>query len=130
MSLLSFTKKLSRKGDGEQRAAAETAKPDARPKTASVTALHPIGLALAPILTEKSVALQEQGVATIRVPQSATKHQVALAIAQRYGVKPRRVRMVRMLPRTRRRGTTSGRTAAWKKAYVTVDDVQKIVTGP
>lgn len=74
--------------------------------------------------------MQEQGVVTFRVAPHASKHQVMLAVMQRYGVQVRRVRMVRVLPRLRRRGATSGHTAAWKKAYVQVDDVHKIVTGP
>jgi large subunit ribosomal protein L23 len=87
-------------------------------------------LDLFPIVSEKGVLLQEQGVVSFRVPQSASKRQVVLAIKERYKVEPLSIRMLYGRPKRRRRGRTIGKTTAWKKAYVKVDNVQSITAGP
>jgi ribosomal protein L23 len=69
-------------------------------------------------------------VVTFRVPRTATKQQVARAVGLRYGAVARDVRLVPGRPKRRRRGMTVGATPAWKKAYVVVDDVQAITSGP
>ncbi|PIT97946.1 MAG: 50S ribosomal protein L23 [Candidatus Andersenbacteria bacterium CG10_big_fil_rev_8_21_14_0_10_54_11] len=133
MSLLSLAKKIAR-ADTEPQSQPPATSAEREPAEAAAdraaAVLHPLTVMLEPLLSEKSSALQEQGVATFRVPHNVGKHQVALAVAQRYGVRVRRVHLIRMLPKMRRRGNTLGRTAEWKKAYVSVDNVQQIITGP
>src|SRR3989344_6880487 len=127
MSLLSLARKLThtekelRKAKPDAASAATKAAPESREQ-----APQRVWLEIYPITTEKSVRLQEQGVVTFRVPERATKGQVAEAVQQRYGTVPRRVRIVLGRSKRRRRGATIGQTAGWKKAYVVVDDVQAI----
>lgn len=128
MSLLSFTRGLRAKA---RRAQVAREKPAAgQERVTAPAAEHAAGFFLQPLLTEKSVREHEQGTAVFRVPSFVSKQQVARAVRQRYAVTVRRVRTVRMLPRQRRRGSTYGWTAAWKKAYVEVDDIHKVAGGP
>jgi len=134
MSILSFTKKIqgSRQGKGadkktEKKAPAKKKGASSKIKVKSVRSLK---IGLAPIVTEKSVLLQEGNVMAFRVNQKATKGQVAEAVASLYGVKARKVRLMTVNPKRRRRGNVYGRTKSWKKAYVQVDDVQSLNVGP
>lgn len=134
MSFLTFTKKLKRKSDSTK-----PAKPVAKAKVDTaekedklVPATYTGGrvLDLQPVVSEKSVSLQEHNVATFRAPSWASRGQIALAVETRYKTPVLKVRVVKMHAKRRRRGATSGWTAGWKKAYVTVKDVQSLVTGP
>ncbi len=132
MSILTFAKKyISR---DKQPAARPSGRPEkkAMPSKASVASvsLDPSNIDLLPRVTEKSVALQERGYATFRVASRANKHQIAQAVEMKYGVKVLGVRTVPVSARLRQRGNTIGKTSAWKKAYVKVNDVQKISVGP
>ena len=138
MSLLSLTKRLRGRSDKAQDVPAKSkAAVKPKPKEAQGVDSAPRSngsagalLALYPVMSEKSVRLQEDNIVTFRVSHTATKGQVARAIEQRYKVKPRKIRMVYGRPKNRRRGQTIGRTAAWKKAYVKVDDVQSLIASP
>ena len=136
MSLLSSTKKLWRRKKAESESKQVAGKKDkieeAEVKQDTAKPLERVAwsLDLYPLVTEKSVRLQEYSIVTFRVPHTATKRQVAQAIRERYKVEPRGIRMLYGRRKLRRRGRTFGRTAAWKKAYVKVDDVQAISTGP
>lgn len=74
----------------------------------------------APWFSEKALLATEKGVYAFRVPNTATKAQIAGAIEEIYKVKPRMVRIVnlpgkRKMMRTRR---GIGVRAARRKAYV------------
>lgn len=134
MSLLSFVNKKLRgtagrpvtrkKKEKTRPAVARKAEPSIKP--AGKLAL---GIGLQLLLTEKGVRLQEQNVVTFRVVAGASKSQIARAIEERYGTRPRHIRTVPVLARRRRRGNTAGKTAAWKKAYARVDDVHSFNAG-
>ena len=81
-----------------------------------------------PVLTEKTLQLQTQGVWTFFVHKSANKHQIADAVKEYLGVTPVRGRVIRVKPkakmiwRHRRKVTLS----AYKKALVTLKSGEKI----
>ena len=141
MSILSFAKKLTRSdaaaparppvgGKAKQaKRAADTPKKEKAEKASTAPALASV-IDLAPVLTEKSVRLQEQNVVTFRVPHTATKEDIAQAVAVRFGVAAKEIRVIRARGKHRRRGATFGQTAQWKKAYVKVDDAAAITSTP
>ncbi|MEX1997225.1 MAG: 50S ribosomal protein L23 [Candidatus Andersenbacteria bacterium] len=124
MSLLSFTKKIARRGSQDSRrpTSKKVAKPTpGRAKADTLQRATSSGrLGLVPLVTEKSVAQQANSVVTFRVRPQATKGQVAVAIAERYGVVPVYLRTMQMHSKRRRRGASQGRTNAWKKVYATL----------
>jgi len=122
---MSLTKKLIGRDD--------KAKPARQEKVGAKASGAGLGVAqvdLRNILTEKSVSLSEAGVAVFRVPADVNKYQIAQAVFDKYGAAVLDVRTVRMRPKRRRRGHTTGQTANWKKAYVKVEDPSKIGIAP
>ena len=81
---------------------------------------------LAPVLTEKSTRLSEEGRHySFRVAKDANKLEIRRAIEERYpdvDVKEVRTMVVRGKRRRQftKRGLVQGRQAAWKKAVVTL----------
>src|SRR6202171_2207667 len=73
-----------------------------------------------PVVSEKSYVLAEAGKYTFRVHDKAHKTQIRQAIEQLFDVKVIGVRTASVKSKPKRRGQTSGRTRAWKKAYVQV----------
>ena len=141
MSILKFAKKYSKRNVLDKKAKTDkvadksknvTATKKKKGKTTSRKVLkgQAINLDLQPLVTEKGVLLQEQGFVLFRVPTKTTKGQVRQAVKARYKVNPISIRSLRVAPKKRRRGATTGKTTGWKKMYVKVEDVQKIVTGP
>jgi large subunit ribosomal protein L23 len=124
MSILSFAKKKKK----EKKPAVDAPKKQTAEQVAVPAAVGVIDLV--PVLTEKSVRLQEQNVVTFRVPHAATKEDITRAVAARFGVQPKEIRVIRGRGKHRRRGATFGQTAQWKKAYVKVDDVAALTSTP
>ena len=85
---------------------------------------------LTPLVSEKGVDRQVLNQVVFRVTRTATKGQVAQAVQEEYGVRPLKVRTIRMHPKRRRRGRSEGFTAQWKKAYVTVQDLKPFNVTP
>lgn len=80
-----------------------------------------------PLLTEKSVKLARQNKYTFRVHPSATKIDIRTAVEKGFGVKVLDVNTLRVRGKQRRMGRFKpGRTAAWKKAIVTLRAGDKI----
>jgi large subunit ribosomal protein L23 len=76
---------------------------------------------LAPHLSEKSMAAKaEQNVYVFKVRTDANKIEIKQAIESHFGVDVTAVRTSKVKPQRRRLGRYIGKTAAWKKAYVTV----------
>jgi len=76
---------------------------------------------VAPHLSEKSMAEKErENVHVFRVRPDANKIEIKAAVEKHFGVTVDNVRTVNVKPRQRRVGRHIGKTAAWKKAYVTV----------
>ena len=71
-----------------------------------------------PIVSEKSYALLTANKYTFRVHDRAHKTQVRQAIEEIFGVRVLDVRTMTVRPKPKRRGYTSGKTRAWKKAIV------------
>lgn len=80
-----------------------------------------------PRITEKSVYLQnDHGKYTFEVHPSATKTQVKEAVQALFDVTVTAVRTFNCDGKARRTRMGVGRTAAWKKAIVTLADGQQI----
>lgn len=133
MSLLSFAKKISQRGEKQTGASAKKTAGAAvatRKKAAeanekkvvapAVRSLRAARIGLTPVISEKSMAAQVSGTVVFRVRPEATKGQIMAAVAERYNVMPRKVRTYQLRGKRRQRGATSGFTAAWKKAYVSL----------
>ena len=73
-----------------------------------------------PVVSEKSYVLSEAGKYTFRVHDKAHKTQIRQAIEQLFDVRVIAVRTASVKSKPKRRGQTSGRTRAWKKAIVQV----------
>jgi len=125
---VSGTKKAMPKKDAKpaekKEAAADTAQ-DAPVHTAAVlgAAAHAI---LSPLVSEKSVTGEKNGVYIFMVKTDANKIMVKNAMKEMYGVLPANVRMVNMQGKARRFGRTTGKKSDWKKAIVTLPKGQTI----
>lgn len=120
------------------RTTTRTAAPKKRAAAASVaahaaapTAPHGADRAvlIAPYLTEKSSVLAEIRQYTFLVRPDAEKVTVSRAIAQRYGVHPTRVRIVRTHGKLVQVGRTVGHRSGIKKAIVTLREGETIPFG-
>jgi len=81
----------------------------------------------APLITEKGTLLQEDGNQVLfRVPTSANKTEIRQAVERLFDVKVAKVRTLNYLGKNRRVGRIQGRRPAWKKAYVTLAEGQRI----
>lgn len=81
---------------------------------------------LAPVITEKSQALSADNVYVFKVLKSANKTQIKQVIEKKFGVKVASVNTLNVVTKKRRVGKYSGRTNAYKKAYVKLMEGSKI----
>lgn len=135
MSLLSLSKKIlskekPAKKTGKAVAAKKAVKTDKGPSAQPVDSLAAGRIKLQVIMTEKSIGQQEGNTIVLRVAPDATKGQISAAVQEKFGVKALSIRTSNQSPKNRRRGASQGRTNFWKKAYVSVNDIQSITTGP
>jgi large subunit ribosomal protein L23 len=79
-----------------------------------------------PIISEKSYALIADNKYTFRVHPNAHKTQIRAAVEDIFNVRVVDVRTMRQKPKPKRRGWTSGRTRAWKKAIVELAPGERI----
>ena len=84
------------------------------------------GVLIRPIVSEKSYALLAANKYTFRVDSRAHKTQVRQAVEEVFGVRVLDVATMSVKSKPKRRGYTSGRTRAWKKAVVTLHDEDSI----
>lgn len=75
---------------------------------------------IAPVISEKAVMAETDGIYTFRVALNATKVMVAHEMKRVYGVTPTSVRMVNVEGKIKRFGRSSGRRASWKKAVISL----------
>jgi large subunit ribosomal protein L23 len=80
--------------------------------------LHPNEVLIAPVVSEKSYALIEQGRYAFRVHKDAHKTQIRQAVEQLFDVKVESVNIVQVKPKPKRRGVHKGIRPGWKKAVV------------
>lgn len=85
-----------------------------------------MSITLAPRVSEKAVALSEQGVYVFDVPTSTNKIEVAKAVAAQFNVKVAAVNMMIQKGKVAGRGKLRGRRKDIKKAVVTLEKGQSI----
>ena len=88
--------------------------------------LHPNEVLLAPVVSEKSYSLITDRKYTFKVHKDAHKTQIRQAVEELFEVKVQSVNVLKVQSKPKRRGYTSGRTRAWKKAIVQVRPGQSI----
>lgn len=88
----------------------------------------PVRILKAPRITEKAALMTVGNAYVLEVAQDATKNDVAKTVHVLYGVKPRKVNMVRKQPRAyvARMRNRKGTKAGMKKAYVFLHKGDKI----
>jgi large subunit ribosomal protein L23 len=81
----------------------------------------------APLITEKATLVNETGNQIIfRVRPEADKGAIKRAIETLFKVKVKKVHTIQYLGKQRRVGKSVGRRSAWKKAYVTLAEGNRI----
>ena len=88
-------------------------------------------ISIKPIITERATKLSEKrNCYTFRVSPDANKYQIKALVEDIYGVKVTSVNTANMRGKNKSRWTKSGllrgKTAAWKKAFITVGEGQTI----
>ena len=84
-------------------------------------------LILAPVVTEKGTIASGKGNQVIfRVRPEASKDAIRTAVEDMFKVTVVKVRTLRLLGKTRRRGRIEGKRPDWKKAYVTLKEGDRI----
>lgn len=79
-----------------------------------------------PLVTEKSSIQRMAGVYVFSVIHEATKIDIKRAVEQLFKVKVRAVNTSNVKGKMRRTGKVAGLTKRWKKAYVRLEQGQKI----
>jgi large subunit ribosomal protein L23 len=88
------------------------------------------GVVIAPHVSEKSARLANEGNQYVfRVRRDATKPQIRAAVEFLFEVKVDKVRVVNQPGKEKRFGRSLGRRQAWKKAYVRLEEGQRIEMG-
>lgn len=117
--------------DKKQEPAKEEQKQDAQAKEASSEAPQKAkkavthsttmpGILLYPLVTEKGTRLQQQDVYQFAVDSGANKIQIKQAVKARYGIMPRKVRVMHRKGKIVRFGRFIGKRKDWKRALVTL----------
>jgi large subunit ribosomal protein L23 len=88
--------------------------------------MDPTQVIIRPVVSEKSFVLAEAGKYTFRVHDKAHKTQIRQSIEALFDVHVVDVRTASVKSKPKRRGHTSGRTRAWKKAIVQVREGESI----
>lgn len=88
--------------------------------------MQPEHIIIEPLLTEKSLGGRAASRYAFKVNPLATKIAVKLAVEHLFKVKVVDVNTLKVRPKRRVTGRSIGRTAQWKKAYVTLQAGQKI----
>jgi large subunit ribosomal protein L23 len=80
-----------------------------------------------PLVTEKATLVNGTGNQVVfRVLPSANKSMIKTAVETLFKVKVEKVRTIQYLGKERRVGKSIGRKSAWKKAYVTLAEGDRI----
>ena len=80
---------------------------------------------LEPVISEQSMDVAQDKKYTFKVATDANKTQVKLAVEEIFGVEVARVNIMNYDGKVKRVGRTVGRTAAYKKAIVTLTPQSK-----
>ena len=87
---------------------------------------HYSDIIIAPVITEKSMALRNENVYVFKVNKKATKDEIKMAIEEAFKVEVKKVNVLNTKTKRRRVGRFEGTTKAYKKAIVTLEDGSKI----
>ena len=79
-----------------------------------------------PVITEKSTLLGESSQYIFEVARDANKIEVRRAVEEIFKVHVRAVNIIHVQGKIKRMGKTAGRTAAWKKAIVSLKQGDRI----
>ncbi|MGO8692149.1 MAG: 50S ribosomal protein L23 [Rectinemataceae bacterium] len=85
-----------------------------------------ISILIAPVLTEKSNVLREDGHYTFRVDARADKRQIMEAVRRMFQVNPVSCNIINVSSKPKRQRNRAGNTATWKKAIVKLAEGEKI----
>ena len=88
----------------------------------------PEEIIIAPVITEKSNDLIQEGKYTFKVNKNATKVEIANAIEKLFEVKVLKVNTISVKGKKKRVGYHQGKTSDWKKAIVKIDTNPSEVT--
>ncbi|MBD66787.1 MAG: 50S ribosomal protein L23 [Halobacteriovoraceae bacterium] len=89
--------------------------------------MHTEQVLIKPMLTEKSsLTTENYNRYVFKVQRKANKYQIKQAVEQLFDVKVTNVRTAVMPGKVKRVGRHTGKAASWKKAYVQVQEGQKI----
>ena len=80
---------------------------------------------LTPVISEQSMDVAADKKYTFKVATDANKTQVKLAVEEIFGVEVAKVNIMNYDGKVKRMGRTQGKTAAYKKAIVTLTDNSK-----
>ena len=75
---------------------------------------------LGPVITEKSITGNQNGVYVFKVDKRATKTQIKSEIERHFGVKVEKINTLNTKSKARRIGKYAGKTKTYKKAIVTL----------
>ena len=79
-----------------------------------------LDIILAPVITEKSAAMEAEGKYVFKVAIKANKTEVRQAIEKKFNVKVEKVNIINSHPKHKRVGRYEGMTSRYKKAIVTL----------
>jgi large subunit ribosomal protein L23 len=88
--------------------------------------MEPSHVIMRPVVSEKSYVLSAADKYTFRVHPDAHKTEIRQAVESLFDVHVVDVRTMSVKSKPKRRGVTSGRTRAWKKAIVQVRSGESI----
>ena len=97
-----------------------------REKPVSVSSIQAYDIILAPLVTEKSTMGSENNQITFRVPLSATKPQIKIAIEHLFKVKVNAVNTLRQKGKIKRFRGKLGKRPDYKKAIVSLAEGEMI----
>jgi len=83
----------------------------------------------APVITEKSAALAQEGKYAFKVDPRANKTEIKMAIEKLFNVKVEEISTINVVPKKRRVGRYSGMSNRCKKAIVKLAEGQTIDLG-
>ena len=88
---------------------------------------HAEDVIIKPIMTEKSYSEIANGKYTFEVALNSSKVEIKNAVEELFGVKVLKVNTMRYDGKSKRVGVHQGKTAAWKKAIVTLTEKSKTI---
>lgn len=79
-----------------------------------------LDIIIAPVITEKTAAMEAEGKYAFKVANKANKTEVKQAIEKKFNVKVEKVNIVNSHPKHKRVGRYEGMTSKYKKAIVSL----------